>query len=113
LDWDSRSCCAIARVGVLNEIGALLDPAVVVLLIASGPAWRPAESLSAYLAHDHILGTPDATPQSDLEHPCPRGAGCRRCLAHPGAGRTKCDDVKPSGIALKEEIETAAQLAPP
>ena len=38
------------RVGILNEIGELLDPAVVVLLIGERPGLAPAESLSAYMA---------------------------------------------------------------
>jgi ethanolamine ammonia-lyase small subunit len=39
------------RVGVLNEIGALLDPKVVVLLIGERPGLATAESLSAYMAY--------------------------------------------------------------
>ena len=38
------------RVGVLNEIGALLDPKVAVLLIGERPGLATAESLSAYMA---------------------------------------------------------------
>ena len=38
------------RVGILNEIGELLDPAVVVLLIGERPGLATAESLSAYMA---------------------------------------------------------------
>lgn len=39
------------RVGILNEIGELLDPRVVVLLIGERPGLATAESLSAYLAY--------------------------------------------------------------
>jgi ethanolamine ammonia-lyase small subunit len=39
------------RVGILNEIGALLEPRVVVLLIGERPGLATAESLSAYLAY--------------------------------------------------------------
>ena len=39
------------RVGVLNEIGTLLDPKVVVLLIGERPGLATAESLSAYMAY--------------------------------------------------------------
>ena len=38
------------RVGILNEIGELLDPRVVVLLIGERPGLATAESLSAYMA---------------------------------------------------------------
>ena len=39
------------RVGVLNEIGELLNPRVVILLIGERPGLATAESLSAYMAH--------------------------------------------------------------
>ena len=39
------------RVGVLNEIGELLNPRVAVLLIGERPGLATAESLSAYMAH--------------------------------------------------------------
>jgi len=48
------------RVGILNEIGELLDPAVVVLLIGERPGLATAESLSAYLAHRPRVGHTDA-----------------------------------------------------
>ena len=39
------------RVGILNEIGELLDPKVAVLLIGERPGLATAESLSAYMAY--------------------------------------------------------------
>jgi ethanolamine ammonia-lyase small subunit len=39
------------RVGLLNEIGEILNPLVVVLLIGERPGLATAESLSAYLAY--------------------------------------------------------------
>ena len=39
------------RVGILNEIGELLGPKVVVLLIGERPGLATAESLSAYMAY--------------------------------------------------------------
>ncbi|WP_165231320.1 ethanolamine ammonia-lyase subunit EutC [Aquisphaera insulae] len=39
-----------ARVGILNDVGEILDPAVVVLLIGERPGLATAESLSAYMA---------------------------------------------------------------
>src|SRR5271166_305652 len=39
------------RVGILNEIGGLLSPTVVVLLIGERPGLATAESLSAYMAY--------------------------------------------------------------
>jgi ethanolamine ammonia-lyase small subunit len=48
------------RVGVLNDVGELLDPAVVVLLIGERPGLATAESLSAYLAYRPRPGDTDA-----------------------------------------------------
>ncbi|MFO0811139.1 MAG: ethanolamine ammonia-lyase subunit EutC [Gemmataceae bacterium] len=48
------------RVGILNEIGELLDPAVVVLLVGERPGLATAESLSAYMAHRPRPGHTDA-----------------------------------------------------
>ena len=48
------------RVGVLNEIGELLDPKVVVLLIGERPGLATAESLSAYMAFRPREGNTDA-----------------------------------------------------
>ncbi len=39
------------RVGILNEIGSLLEPKVAVLLIGERPGLATAESLSAYMAY--------------------------------------------------------------
>jgi ethanolamine ammonia-lyase small subunit len=48
------------RVGILNEIGAQLDPAVVVLLIGERPGLATADSLSAYMAYRPRPGRTDA-----------------------------------------------------
>jgi ethanolamine ammonia-lyase small subunit len=48
------------RVGVMNDVGELLDPAVVVLLIGERPGLATAESLSAYLAFRPRAGHTDA-----------------------------------------------------
>ena len=51
-----RNC----RVGVLNEIGRLLQPVVAVLLIGERPGLSTSESLSAYLAYRPEPGHTDA-----------------------------------------------------
>jgi ethanolamine ammonia-lyase small subunit len=48
------------RVGILNEIGDLLRPKVVVLLIGERPGLATAESLSAYLAYEPRKSHTDA-----------------------------------------------------
>lgn len=51
--WRSGQIFAIhhCRVGIVNEIGELLDPVVAVLLIGERPGLATAESLSAYMAY--------------------------------------------------------------
>ena len=48
------------RVGILNEIGSLLAPQVVVLLIGERPGLATSDSLSAYLAYRPIRSHTDA-----------------------------------------------------
>jgi ethanolamine ammonia-lyase small subunit len=48
------------RVGILNQIGELLTPAVAVLLIGERPGLATAESLSAYMAYRPRPGHTDA-----------------------------------------------------
>lgn len=48
------------RVGIINEIGEVLSPAVVVLLIGERPGLVTAESLSAYMAYRPRVGHTDA-----------------------------------------------------
>ena len=48
------------RVGVMNEIGDLISPRVVVLLIGERPGLATAESLSAYLAYEPHAGDNDS-----------------------------------------------------
>lgn len=48
------------RVGVLNDLGELLHPRIVVLLIGERPGLATAESLSAYLAYRPRSGHTDA-----------------------------------------------------
>lgn len=49
-----------ARVGVINDIGDLLKPDVVILLIGERPGLGRAESLSAYMAYRPKAGDNDA-----------------------------------------------------
>jgi ethanolamine ammonia-lyase small subunit len=49
------------RVGILNEIGELLEPRVVVLLIGERPGLATAESLSAYMAYQPREGHSDSS----------------------------------------------------
>jgi ethanolamine ammonia-lyase small subunit len=48
------------RVGALNDVGEVLDPVVVVLLVGERPGLATADSLSAYMAFRPRPGTTDA-----------------------------------------------------
>ena len=94
------------RVGVLNEIGELLDPVVVVLLIGERPGLATAESLSAYMAYRPRAGHTDAQ-RNLISNIHRRGVGSVE------AGRRILDLVaqmierKESGIAVKEQLGLA------
>lgn len=49
-----------SRVGIMNDIGNLLSPRVIVLLIGERPGLATAESLSAYMAYCPRSGNTDA-----------------------------------------------------
>jgi ethanolamine ammonia-lyase small subunit len=48
------------RVGILNEVGELLNPRVAVLLIGERPGLATSESLSAYMAYQPCVSQTDA-----------------------------------------------------
>lgn len=60
--WKTGQTFAIrfCRVGILNEIGDVLQPKVAVVLIGERPGLATAESLSAYMAHRPRTGQTDA-----------------------------------------------------
>ena len=58
--WGRPVAVRYCRVGVLNDIGEVLDPTVVVLLVGERPGLGTAESLSAYFAHRPRPGCTDA-----------------------------------------------------
>lgn len=89
------------RVGVLNDLGDVLRPTVVILLIGERPGLATAESLSAYFAYRPRRGHTDADRNliSNIhEHGIPTGDAAARILALAEtlmlAGR--------SGISIKE-----------
>jgi len=61
-DWKLGPLFVIhhCRVGILNDVGDLLDPRVAVLLIGERPGLATAESLSAYMAYRPRAGHTDA-----------------------------------------------------
>jgi ethanolamine ammonia-lyase small subunit len=101
------------RVGLLNEIGALLDPDVVVLLIGERPGLATAESLSAYMAYRPRPGHTDAERNliSNIHaRGIPPSAAAPRILAL----AAKILAAHASGTSVKEELtaEKGTALAP-
>lgn len=74
------------RVGILNEIGELLVPAVVVLLIGERPGLATAESLSAYMAFQ---------PNS----------------SHTDANRNLISNIHARGLGIEEAASAIVRLA--
>jgi len=74
------------RVGILNDIGALLAPRVAVLLIGERPGLATAESLSAYLAYQ---------PQKD----------------HTDANRNLVSNIHSRGVSISDAAVRIINLA--
>ena len=94
------------RVGVLNEIGEVLDPAVAVLLIGERPGLATAESLSAYMAYRPRPGDTDARRNliSNIHaRGVPPSDAAPRVLA---LAETMCR-LRASGVAVKEALPGA------
>ena len=96
------------RVGVLNDIGELLDPLVVVLLIGERPGLATTDSLSAYMAYRPRRSHTDAE-RNLISNIHARGlapdAAAERILRL----AEKLRRAELSGVAVKEEIGSLSQ----
>jgi ethanolamine ammonia-lyase small subunit len=99
------------RVGVLNDVGELLDPAVVVLLIGERPGLATAESLSAYLAYRPRPGDTDAR-RNLISNIHSRGVPPQAAAPRILALAEKMRQAQTSGVAVKEDLPPAAPLLP-
>lgn len=91
------------RVGVLNDIGELLDPAVVVLLIGERPGLATAESLSAYMAYRPRAGHTDAQ-RNLISNIHARGIAVEEAVKRIIDLAAQMREVQQSGVAVKERI---------
>ncbi len=89
------------RVGVLNDVGELLDPAVVVLLIGERPGLATAESLSAYLAYRPRTGHDDAR-RNLISNIHARGVACEQAARRIVHLAAQMIDRATSGVSVKE-----------
>lgn len=92
-----------ARVGVMNDIGELLKPSVVVLLIGERPGLATAESLSAYLAFRPNASHSDAN-RNLISNIHARGVPIESAAKRIAALCRQTIAMQTSGVALKEEL---------
>jgi ethanolamine ammonia-lyase small subunit len=95
------------RVGLMNQIGELLSPRVLVLLVGERPGLATAESLSAYMAFQPRPGHSDAQRNliSNIHvHGVLPEAAAERILNLAGQMMTRQE----SGVKLKEELKSSS-----
>ncbi|HEY3768989.1 MAG TPA: ethanolamine ammonia-lyase subunit EutC [Candidatus Angelobacter sp.] len=97
------------RVGIMNDIGELLKPKVVVLLIGERPGLATAESLSAYMAFQPRAGHNDAN-RNLISNIHPRGIDSESAASRIIALAEQMIQRQTSGVELKEELPTAHWL---
>jgi ethanolamine ammonia-lyase small subunit len=91
------------RVGVINDIGALLAPGVVVLLIGERPGLATAESLSAYLAYRPRRSDTDAN-RNLISNIHSQGVGTRDAALRIINLAARMRTQGTSGYQLREEL---------
>ncbi len=90
------------RVGVLNDVGDLLGPEVVVLLIGERPGLATAEGLSAYLAYRPRAGHTDAE-RNLVSNIHARGVPVPEAGPRILALAEQMRSARASGVAVKEQ----------
>lgn len=91
------------RVGVLNDVGELLDPVVAVLLVGERPGLATADGLSAYLAYRPRAGHTDAQ-RNLVSNIHARGVGIPDAARRVAALADVMRRVARSGVDVKEEL---------
>jgi ethanolamine ammonia-lyase small subunit len=94
------------RVGIMNDIGELLSPTVVVLLIGERPGLACADSLSAYMAYRPEKGHTDAH-RNLISNIHSRGVQPEEAALRIVALADKMRHAKTSGVELKEDMGNA------
>jgi ethanolamine ammonia-lyase small subunit len=98
------------RVGVLNDVGDLLAPEVVVLLIGERPGLATADSLSAYLAYRPRAGHTDAD-RNLISNIHARGVSVRDAARRITDLAEAVVRAGASGVGVKEELSQIADLS--
>src|ERR1700676_2499324 len=101
------------RVGILNEIGELLEPKVAVLLIGERPGWATAESLSAYMAYQPKASDTDAN-RNLISNIHARGVSTELAAQRILNLAASMMKTQKSGCELREELPTVTrgEIAP-
>jgi ethanolamine ammonia-lyase small subunit len=99
------------RVGVLNELGELLDPSVVILLVGERPGLATAESLSAYMAFRPRPGDDDSR-RNLISNIHARGVSADEAAARIMGLAEQMMRAQCSGLAIKESAESSDQALP-
>jgi ethanolamine ammonia-lyase small subunit len=97
------------RVGVLNDLGELLDPAVVVLFIGERPGLVTAESLSAYMAYRPRASHTDAE-RNLISNIHARGVPPVVAATRIARLAARMMRLQLSGVAVKEESTDSVSL---
>jgi ethanolamine ammonia-lyase small subunit len=93
------------RVGILNEIGELLESKVVVLLIGERPGLTTAESLSAYMAYQPKASDTDAN-RNLISNIHARGVSAEQAAQRILNLAASMMKTQKSGFQLREELPT-------
>ncbi len=96
------------RVGILNEIGELLDPKVAVLLIGERPGLATAESLSAYMAYQPKAPHTDAN-RNLISNIHARGVSTERAAQRILNLAASMMKIHTSGCQLREETPASSR----
>jgi ethanolamine ammonia-lyase small subunit len=97
------------RVGVMNDLGELLQPKIVVLLIGERPGLAIAESLSAYMAYQPRGGHNDSH-RNLISNIHARGVSTEAATSRIIDLAEQMMQRKTSGVEIKEELPKAKWL---
>jgi ethanolamine ammonia-lyase small subunit len=104
-DWSFGQVFAIrhCRVGIINEIGGLLNPKVAILLIGERPGLATAESLSSYMAYRPNASDTDAN-RNLISNIHSRGVGPERAAQRILDLAASMLKTQMSGFQLREDL---------
>lgn len=100
------------RVGIMNDIGDILDPEIVVLLIGERPGLATHRSMSAYLAHRPRSGDTDAD-RNCISNIHRDGVSTEAAVERIDALLTEMRRVGASGVTVKEPDPNLPEVGPP